>query len=357
MPQLNTEQPKRHPSPTAIANRLAYLSFELPDLDKAEHFLSDFGLVLAQREENTLYMRSTGSEPFCYRVELGKQARFKGFGLAVEDLESLNKLADLPGASSIETLDSPGGGQTVRLQDPSGFRVEAIFGQQTVTTLEHRAALELNYELKTPRVNSPQRPPIAAPEVLKLGHLVLEVADFQATCGWYTQHFGFIPSDVQVLPDGSPAVVFMRLDLGEEPADHHTLAIAQGVMPQYSHSAYELVDADAVGMGQRLLRENGWKHSWGIGRHILGSQIFDYWQDPWGFKLEHYCDGDVFTNDLPMGIHPVSREAMSQWGQTMPATFTKPKLTLTSLKAMLHHLRHSPDLTFRKLITLAKLFG
>ena len=139
--------------------------------------------------------------------------------------------------------------------------------------------------------------------MIRLGHVVLEVADYQATCAWYTQHFGFIPSDVQVLPDGSPAVAFMRLDLGDTPADHHTLALAQGFMPPYSHSAYELVDADAVGMGQRVLREKGWTHAWGIGRHILGSQIFDYWQDPWGDKHEHYCDGDLFTADQPMGVH------------------------------------------------------
>jgi hypothetical protein len=162
---------------------------------------------------------------------------------------------------------------------------------------------------------------------------------------------------VQVLPDGSPAVTFFRLDLGDTPADHHTLAMAQGFMPLYSHSAYEVVDADAVGMGQRVLRERGWKHAWGIGRHILGSQIFDYWSDPWGAKHEHYCDGDLFTADTPTGVHPVSREAMAQWGPQMPASFTKPKLTLHAIAALVRNLRRSPDLTFHKLVTLARLFG
>jgi hypothetical protein len=149
----------------------------------------------------------------------------------------------------------------------------------------------------------------------------------------------------------------LRLDLGDTPADHHTLALAQGFAPLYSHSAYELVDPDAVGMGQRVLREQGWKHAWGIGRHILGSQIFDYWQDPWGDKHEHYCDGDLFTAAVPTGIHPVSRDAMSQWGQTMPRSFTKPKLTPASLAALFRNLRRSPDLTVAKLRTLAKLFA
>lgn len=357
MAQLTTPQPQRHPTPTTKARQLGYLLFELPDLRKAGQFLRDFGLIPVSQNDDVLYARGTQDSPFCYRAQLADTARFVGFGMIMGSRSDLEALSTLPGASGIEPLDYPGGGECVRLRDPSGFVVEAVYGQSPAKSLPHRKALELNYELKTPRVNDTQRPPLTPPEVLKLGHVVLEVADFQATCGWYTRHFGFIPSDVQVLPDGSPAVVFMRLDLGETPADHHTLAMAQGFMPQYSHSAFELVDADAIGMGQRVLRESGWKHAWGIGRHILGSQIFDYWNDPWGHKLEHYCDGDVFTADLPMGVHPVSREAMSQWGQKMPASFTRPKINVTTLRSALHHLKHSPDLTVRKLMTLAKLFS
>jgi hypothetical protein len=94
-----------------------------------------------------------------------------------------------------------------------------------------------------------------------------------------------------------------------------------------------------------------------MGRHILGSQIFDYWQDPWGDKHEHYCDGDLLTAGLRTGIHPVSRDAMSQWGPPMPASFTRPRMTPAALGALLRNLRRSPDLTFDKLLTLAKLFG
>jgi catechol 2,3-dioxygenase-like lactoylglutathione lyase family enzyme len=355
--KLTTPQPARHPNPTTKAVALAYLLFDRPDLDRAERFLTDFGLLTVTRNDEQLLLRGTGAEPFCYMVRKAHKAGFVGFGLRVGSKAELEALARLPGASAIEPLQTPGGGYRVQLTDPSGFRVDAIFGQTPAKPLPHRAPIALNSADAVVRVNGTQRPPPAAPEVIRLGHVVLELADYQATCAWYTQHFGFIPSDVQVLPDGSPAVAFMRLDLGDTPADHHTLALAQGFAPLYSHSAYELVDPDAVGMGQRVLREQGWKHAWGIGRHILGSQIFDYWQDPWGDKHEHYCDGDLFTAAVPTGIHPVSRDAMSQWGQTMPRSFTKPKLTPASLAALFRNLRRSPDLTVAKLRTLAKLFA
>ena len=355
--KLTTAQPACHPQPTTKALALAYLMFDRPDLEQAERFLNDFGLVTVLRDDVTLHLRGTGPAPFCYVVRKAAKAVFVGFGLQVADRAALDALAKLPGASAVEPSDLPGGGDRVRLADPSGFRVDAVASQTPVTALPHRAPLPLNSVDAPLRINKTQRPPEAAPEVIRLGHVVLELADFQATCAWYTQHFGFIPSDIQVLPDGSPAVAFMRLDLGDTPADHHTLALAQGFVSKYSHSAFELIDADAVGMGHRMLREQGWKHAWGLGRHILGSQIFDYWQDPWGDKHEHYCDGDLFTAEQPTGVHPVSREAMSQWGQSMPATFTKPKLTPSAIAALIRNLRRSPDLTFRKLVTLARIFA
>ncbi|CAJ0788133.1 MULTISPECIES: VOC family protein [Ralstonia] len=355
--KLTTAQPARHPNPTTKALELAYLIFERPDLTKAEQFLTDFGLHTVGRDGERLFMRGTSTAPFCYMVNKADTDRFVGFGLRVADSKDLEALARLPRASGVEPITAPGGGLCVRLRDPSGFRVDAVWGQAPSGTLPHRTAMALNTADSIVRVNDTQRVQARPQEVIRLGHVVLEVADYQATSAWYTQHFGFIPSDVQVLPDGSPAVAFMRLDLGATPADHHTLALAQGFAPVYSHSAFEVIDADAIGMGQRILRERGWKHAWGIGRHILGSQIFDYWQDPWGDKHEHYCDGDMFTADQPTGIHAVSREAMSQWGPVMPRSFTKPKLSLSKLVALLRNLRNSPDLTVGKLRTLAKLFA
>jgi catechol 2,3-dioxygenase-like lactoylglutathione lyase family enzyme len=357
MYELKTPQPARHPNPAARATALAYLIFERPELRRAEDFLTDFGLVLASRTEDVLHMRGTSSSAYCYRVHRAPRARFVGAGFSVRTREELERLARGSGASRIEPSEHPGGGHRVILQDPSGFTVEVIHGERPAEELPMRTPLAFNVGRERKRINDTQRPPVEPPEVIRLGHVVLEVADFQATCDWYTQQLGFLPSDVQVLPDGSPAVAFLRLDLGDTPADHHTLAIAQGFTPSYSHSAFELVDADAVGMGQRVLREKGWTHAWGIGRHILGSQIFDYWRDPWGDKHEHYCDGDLFTADQPMGVHPVSREAMSQWGEPMPRSFTRPHFTPAAMLSAVKNLRDSPDLTVQKMFRLARIFG
>ena len=91
---------------------------------------------------------------------------------------------------------------------------------------------------------------------------------------------------------------FIRCDRGSTPADHHTLAMALGPVNRYVHSAYQVCDLDALAAGGEHLREQGYFRSWGIGRHIQGSQIFDYWRDPDGFLVEHFADGDMFDNTL-----------------------------------------------------------
>ncbi|HLP69819.1 MAG TPA: VOC family protein, partial [Rhizobium sp.] len=355
--KVSTPHPARHPSPTAKASELAYLIFDRPDVARAEAFLVDFGLLVAEREPEISFLRGTGPAPCCYIIRKAGTASFVGFGLTVETEAELEALAALPEAGPVEPSTFPGGGQTVRLTCPSGFEVHAVFGRTPVEPLPHRTALQQNSIDSITRVNATQRLTVTAPEVIKLGHVVLEVTDYQRTAAWYTRHFGFIPTDIQIFKDGSPAVAFLRVDRGDTPVDHHTLVLAQGVVPRYSHSAYELIDTDAVAMGQRVLRERQWHHAWGMGRHLLGSQIFDYWSDPWGCHHEHYCDGDLFTADAPAGVHPVSRQAMSQWGPELPRSFTKPKVTLAFVRAVIHSLRTSPDLTFGKLRALMKLFG
>jgi catechol 2,3-dioxygenase-like lactoylglutathione lyase family enzyme len=357
MNELRTAQPARHPNPTAKASALEYLIFERPDLQRAEDFLSDFGLMLARRTHDALHMRATSPSPYCYRVHRAPKARFVGAGFSVPTRDDLERLARIDGAGSVGRSEHPGGGDRVVLHDPSGFTIEVIHGQTSAEAIPTRRPLALNFGGERKRVNDTQRAPAEPPELLRIGHVVLEVADFQSTCGWYTQHLGFIPSDVQILGDGSPSVTFMRLDLDDTPADHHTLAMAQGLMPRYGHSAYEVVDIDAVGMGNRVLREKGRTHAWGIGRHMLGSQIFDYWEDPWGDKHEHYCDGDLFTADQPMGVSAVSRESMSQWGDPMPHSFTRPQPTPAGVLTALRNLQRSPDLTLEKVANIVRTFS
>jgi hypothetical protein len=122
----------------------------------------------------------------------------------------------------------------------------------------------------------------------------------------------------------------------------------------YVHSAYQLTDLDEVAAGGEYLRERGYRHSWGIGRHIQGSQIFDYWRDRDGLMFEHYTDGDLFDSSVEPGWAPMSASGLSQWGPKATGDFlgtSDPAVVLHAMKALIDTGNEVDLATLRRLVT------
>jgi catechol 2,3-dioxygenase-like lactoylglutathione lyase family enzyme len=315
--------------PTALVSidALAYVMFQRPDLDKQLAFLKDFGMQVADATPDAIYLRGHGSSPWFYQVTRGERARFLGAGYTMKSQADLEKVAGHHG-KQIENLEGPGGGQRVRLHDPDGVIVDFVYAREPV---ERDPCRDTAFEVNTPgnkvRVNDSVRSSAEPCPLEKIGHLVMSVTNFDRSAEWYMENLGLIPSDVQCVADGTPVLAFMRCDRGETPADHHTVVLAQNLAPGLMHTAYETLDLDTIGQGAQYLRWKGWKHFWGIGRHILGSQIFDYWLDPYGVEMEHYADGDVFTADQATRYHPLTQGSLYSWGDDLPPP-PKPSLFL-----------------------------
>jgi hypothetical protein len=261
----------------------------------------------------------------------------------------LHRYVEQLGARWLPPDHLPAGGRGVELFDPSGRSVWLLQDQRRLEPLPLREAVtaSTNTAQDTPRVNRTVRTPIEPARVVRLGHVVFQTVDFARMAEWYLRVLGLIPTDVQVLADGSPSLAFCRLDLKDQPADHHTLVIVGGIEEKVEHSAYEVLDLDALGQGQQVLRAQGHRHMWVIGRHLLGSQLFDYWFDPDGFEYEHYTDGDVFTAEVETAYSPLEFGGIWAWGADAPASM-KPKKNLRNL---LHVLK----LVRRKAITPQRL--
>lgn len=323
-----------HGEPLTRVVDTAYIMYQVQDLKTQKAFMEDFGMVTAQESDEALYMRGYGSEPYIYEARKGKVSKFLGAGFYVKSGEELRRLAILLNLP-IERMNSVGGGKRIRLQDPDGFLVDFVHGRDLVEPLDtRREPMTINLPSQKNRVNQGQRAPLQPSAIERFGHYVLMVSDFQASWKWYRKHLGIIPGDVLCSGEGTPALVFGRLDKGSEPADHHTVVLTSGPDIGCMHSAYETLDYDAIGQGQQFLKLKGWKHFWGIGRHILGSQIFDYWLDPHGFELEHYADGDVFDSRYPTQYHLIDRGGLWAWGNDVPDAM-RPKPTLKAVFAFL----------------------
>ena len=210
------------------------------------------------------------------------------------------------------------------------------------------------------------------PDVIKIGHVVLAapVGDHHKLMKFMIKTFGFLPTDSVIFeapksaeghainPEmfnklkaagpsplyegtfarGSPSYVcFFRCDRGETPTDHHTFFImsnmdprmapkGKGIQTQLSHVSFEVSNLDDVWRGHMQLKnkaefeEKRYEIAWGVGRHVLGSHIYDYWHDPYGHVHEHMSDGDRITRSFGQRIHSISGlgpNGHNQWGPTV----------------------------------------
>lgn len=343
------------PEPLLKARELAFLMFEKRDLVRAERFWLDFGLITVSRTADRLVMRAAGSSPAVLVATLAKRSRYAGAAFRVPEEVDLSALARRMNGEAVPADEVPGGGRAFSLRDPDGNAVWLVQGGGSVDALPVRAPLThlANSLAHNSRVNAPVRSPIEPARVGRLGHVVLQTVDFQPMADWYMRVLGLIPTDVQYLPDGSPMLAFFRLDLGPTPADHHTVVIAGGLEAKYEHSAWEVEDLDALGQGQQVLKAAGHRHMWGIGRHLLGSQLFDYWFDPDGLEFEHYTDGDVFTSDHETRYVPFGPASIWAWGDDVPSTMFPKKRPALLWKVF--KLWRSGRLDLRRLLMTGKV--
>jgi len=242
---------------------LAYCRLQVPDLDKAEQFLTDFGLIRTSTEAHRRFFRPTDPTPYCYIVEEGP-AHFLGFAFHARSRADLDLLAKT-----------------------HGKQVEEV----------------------TP--------------VKRLAHVVLGTPRVRETTAWFHSTLGTISSDEVVAgPEKSPVGSFIRIDSGEDYVDHHTIFIIRNARSGLHHLSFESQDFDAVLADHYRLKNLGrYEHIWGIGRHLLGSQIFDYWTDPFGYPHEHWADSDRVNSTARTNIWDAREGMVTQWGDEAPERF------------------------------------
>ncbi len=297
---------------------IAYVRFGAPDLEAMERFLTDFGLSVTAREADRIFARASDPAPYVHVTERGEPG-FRGVAFEAGSADDLRAAAGLEGASAVEKIDAPGGGERVRFTDPDGFAVEVVYGREALAPLPVRSAAPLNRGSERRRLGRLQRVEAGPASVKRLGHAVVRVSDFRRSQDWYRSRFGFLPSDeIYIGEKDNVVTAFLRCDRGEEYTDHHTFLCIGVGEPGFDHAAFEVEDIDAVMLGHDHLKQAGYGHHAGVGRHVLGSQVFDYWRDPWGHVLEHFTDGDLLDARHETGLYDVATAIGTQWGSFAP---------------------------------------
>jgi hypothetical protein len=291
---------------------IAFVRFQAPALAEMRTFLEEFGLGCFEHQ-GRLYGRGTDGSPFAHVTERG-EARFAGLGFRAQSHADLSALAEHD-ASPVQAAEAPGGGYVVRLRDPDGNAIDVVAEQARSPAETLAPDTPVNSANERRRLRSSVRFPPGPSHVYRLGHAVLNVKDFMVSQAWYKERFGLITSDQVEIEPGRPFGAFLRCDRGDTPTDHHTLFLLQAPTgPRFNHAAFEVSSFDDLMKGHSLLKSRNRVHSWGVGRHVLGSQIFDYWKDPWGHELEHWTDGDLFTAADRPGIAGLGELLGMLWG-------------------------------------------
>jgi hypothetical protein len=201
--------------------------------------------------------------------------------------------------------------------------MEVVCGMGQVPVLPGRTHV-LNWgDEKLRRAGDLMRLPRGPSQVKRIAHAVIMTQNAREKIKWYREMFGFIPSDdvYAGTPDNIIAS-FNRCDRGETYVDHHVFLCLEGPATGLNHLSFEVQNFDDVMLGHEYLRKTGkYAHVWGIGRHILGSQIYDYWKDPWGRVHEHWTDTDVLNVRNKSNLIPAEEGLDSQWGQAVPEAF------------------------------------
>jgi catechol 2,3-dioxygenase-like lactoylglutathione lyase family enzyme len=301
---------------------LAFPRMEAPDLDAMEEFLTHFGMIRAERTPDALYMRGADDHHHLHVTHKGG-TKFIGFAYHVADAADLERATKLPGASGIETLNEPGGGRRVRLTEPNGYQIELIAGMERVAPIKVERDPPNSGSEPLRRAGRLMRLPKSPTPIQRIGHGVLSTPKVKETTAWFRETLGMIRSDDVYAGEKDNIIgAFSRLDRGDTYVDHHVLFCVNNARAGLNHVSYEAQDIDAVFQDHEYIKRLGkYDHMWGIGRHLLGSQVYDYWSDPWGRTHERWADTDRLNAANGGNLLSAEEGFQSQWGDRPPERF------------------------------------
>ena len=291
--------------PVIKVSDIAYGRIRSPDLDQQEDFLTNFGMVRADRTKTApLYAghRSRAPHPRD-RASATPGSSASHSSSTTKEISRRPRRSTGPPVS--RTSMSPGGGKRVRLTEPHGYPIEIVCGMEMLDPLPVRKNV-VNYGLeRTRRVGELTRLPKGPSQVKRLGHAVIMTPNLANSVAWYRETLGLISSDdVYVGSEDNIIATFNRCDRGKEYVDHHVFLNLQGDRAGLNHMAFEVQDMDDVFMGHEHLKEVGkYEHflgprpprAWEPGIRLLGP-------DPWGRVHEHWTDSDLLN--VPKRVEP-----------------------------------------------------
>lgn len=286
--------------------------FSVPDLGAAVKFYTDFGLDV-RRMGGRADLRTFGNAHRWGEVFQGqgpKQLEYLSFGAYPEDYDPIIarlKSLGLELTSPHRLADKPG----TWFADPEGTLIELVVSPK-VSPAQKSALVVV--QTKPGCGAAPARSAIRPVHPRRLSHVLLFSSDVPRSVKFYGDTLGLRLSDYS-----GETIAFLH---GAHASDHHLLAFAKSDGPGLHHSSWDVASIDEVGLGMQQMMDAGHANGWGVGRHVLGSNYFNYVRDPWGSFAEYSHDIDFIPEDLEWQAkdHP-PEDSFYVWGPRPPDDF------------------------------------
>ena len=301
-------------------HRLTHIVMGVPNVEETAAYYAEFGLTPGAggdaghgAPEARTFATVDGGEQLT--IVHAERRRLVRLGIGVDDPDDLDRVS-----SALAALGVPAGRNeiSVRAEDP-GTRV---------TVRVEIAARVAQEPTPAPAVNAPgvsARTDERAPGILrerpvrprKLGHVVLGSTDREASQKFFTHGIGLKVSD-----EVPGIAAFLRCS-----TDHHNVLVQQAPVAFLHHTSWQVDDVDEVGRGaSAMLEADPSRHTWGLGRHFIGSNFFWYLKDPAGNFSEYYSDMDCIIDDQLWKPEDLEgARGLFSWGPPPPPSFLQPE--------------------------------
>ena len=267
------------------------ITYGADDFDTCRKFFSDWGLSLSSETPERLTFSTlngclvnvvkTTDASYPPAIEPGPTMRHVVWGVSSDAVVErfAGRLEGVPGYSYQEGR--------VSCIDPNGMLVSFQKTHKQVVSVQ---CGESNTWNSKPRINA-RSPVYERAQPIEVGHVVFFVKDVAAAEAFYTEKFGFVPSDRY--PGRG---VFMRCDAD---GGHHDLFLLETPDKKVglNHVAFAVRDIHEVFGGGLHFDRCGWKTQLGPGRHPISSAYFWYFVNPAGGLIEYYADEDQLTHE------------------------------------------------------------
>jgi catechol 2,3-dioxygenase-like lactoylglutathione lyase family enzyme len=291
-------------------HRLNSVTVGVPNIIETGGFYRDFGL---QEVSSGRFCTVDGGEQLI--IEQSAARRLVALSVGVDNPDDLDRVTARLVALRFDVARS---GDRITTREPvSDVRVEVVVTARVC--LSQTPSTPYNAPGRPERANN--RAPVldrtTAVRPRQLGHVVIGSVDQEATQQFFVAGLGFAISDVI-----TGLAAFLRCS-----SDHHNVLVQQAPVNFLHHTAWQVDDLDEVGRGATaMLTEHPERHTWGLGRHHIGSNFFWYLKDPAGNFAEYYSDLDCIVDEqlwTPAVFDGLN--ALYAWGPPPPSSFLQPE--------------------------------